>query len=226
MSLATLLVLADGRFPAGGHAHSAGVEIFVRSGELHDVTSLRSFLRGRVATAGFVDATVASAAVLESECEAPEWIRLDREANARFASPVQREVSRTLGRRLVRTANRCWPDERLDDVAGVHPDGPHFSLALGAAGGAAGIGPLEVAVAAVHTSAATPATAAVRLLGLDPVAVYAELAALAPEIDAVAVRAVEEIRRHGLTGAIAPTAPRTEIAAERHPRLEGRLFAS
>ena len=28
------LLLADGRFPAGAHAHSAGVEVFIRNGEL------------------------------------------------------------------------------------------------------------------------------------------------------------------------------------------------
>ena len=226
MSLATLLVLADGRFPAGGHAHSAGVEVFVRDGELHDETSLRAFLAGRVATNGFVDATVAVAAILELCDGAHAMVRVDREANARIAAPAQRAVSRGLGRRLLRTAGRCWPDARLDQTARVHAEGPHFAVALGAAGGAARLGPIEVAVAAAHASAVTPATAAVRLLGLDPVAVYAQLAALAPEIDLVAKRAVDEVQRAGLRTASAPVAPRAEIAAIRHTRLEGRLFAS
>jgi urease accessory protein len=226
MSIATLLVLADGRLPAGAHAHSAGVEVLVRRGELHDVASLRSFLRGRVATTGFVDATIAAAAMLDAARDAPDWMHLDREANARIVSPAQRTASRTLGRRLVRTALRCWPDARLEIAARVHPDGPHLAVALGAAGCAAGLDPNAVAVAAVHATVATPATAAVRMLGLDPVAVHAELAALAPEIDFVAGRAVDEVRRYGLRLASAPAAPRSEVTAERHARLEGRLFAS
>ena len=36
MSRAALLVLADGRFPAGGHAHSGGVEAAVAHGAVHD----------------------------------------------------------------------------------------------------------------------------------------------------------------------------------------------
>jgi urease accessory protein len=221
MSLATLLVLADGRFPAGGHAHSAGVEVFARNREISDVASLRLFLRGRITTSGYSDATVATAAVRELS-----WANVDAEANARLAAPELRAVSRMLGRRLVRTASRCWPDERLGAAASVHADGPHFPVALGAAGAAAGLDAQAVAVVAIHASAATPATAAVRLLGLDPVAVYAELASLAPEIDRIANCAVADVARHGLRDALAPAAPRTEIAAARHSRLEGRLFAS
>lgn len=36
MSRAALLVLADGRFPAGGHAHSGGAEAAVRAGRITD----------------------------------------------------------------------------------------------------------------------------------------------------------------------------------------------
>ena len=40
MSRAALLLLADGRFPAGGHAHSGGVEAAVTHGAVHDTDSL------------------------------------------------------------------------------------------------------------------------------------------------------------------------------------------
>ncbi|MDP9388377.1 MAG: urease accessory protein UreF, partial [Actinomycetota bacterium] len=46
------LLLADGRFPAGGHAHSAGVEAAVADGRVGDVASLAAFARGRLWTAG------------------------------------------------------------------------------------------------------------------------------------------------------------------------------
>ncbi len=36
MSLATLLVLADGRLPAGGHAHSGGFEAAVSAARVRD----------------------------------------------------------------------------------------------------------------------------------------------------------------------------------------------
>ena len=47
-----LLVLADGRFPAGGHANSAGVEAAVRCGDVVDAASLERFLRGRLRARG------------------------------------------------------------------------------------------------------------------------------------------------------------------------------
>ncbi|MER6346477.1 hypothetical protein ABT232_18820, partial [Streptomyces sp. NPDC001532] len=51
MSRAALLVLADGRFPAGGHAHSGGAEAAVKAGRITSAASLQDFCRGRLHTA-------------------------------------------------------------------------------------------------------------------------------------------------------------------------------
>ncbi|MYX51130.1 urease accessory protein UreF, partial [Streptomyces sp. SID8385] len=56
MSRAALLVLADGRFPAGGHAHSGGAEEAVGAGRIRDAADLGAFCRGRLHTAGLVAA--------------------------------------------------------------------------------------------------------------------------------------------------------------------------
>ena len=61
VSVAALL-LSDSRFPAGGHAHSGGVEPAVTAGTVTDMASLEGFLRGRLRTAGLVAAGVAAAA--------------------------------------------------------------------------------------------------------------------------------------------------------------------
>ena len=61
MSVAALL-LSDSRFPAGGHAHSGGVEPAVTAGTVSDLGSLEVFLRGRLRTAGLVAAGLAAAA--------------------------------------------------------------------------------------------------------------------------------------------------------------------
>ncbi|NEA07090.1 urease accessory protein UreF, partial [Streptomyces sp. SID10692] len=60
MSRAALLVLADGRFPAGGHAHSGGAEPAVAEGRVHDADSLADFCRGRLHTAGLTAAALAA----------------------------------------------------------------------------------------------------------------------------------------------------------------------
>jgi urease accessory protein len=70
-----------------------------------------------------------------------------------------------------------------------------------------------------------PATAAVRLLGLDPVAVHAAVARLGPELSAVATEGAGCV---GTRPAELPStaAPLLDICAERHATWEVRLFAS
>ncbi|MDV9192308.1 urease accessory protein UreF, partial [Streptomyces sp. SR27] len=63
-SRAALLVLADGRFPAGGHAHSGGAEAAVKAGRITDAASLAAFCRGRLHTSGLTAAALAAAAAL------------------------------------------------------------------------------------------------------------------------------------------------------------------
>lgn len=82
MSRAALLVLADGRFPAGGHAHSGGAEAAVKAGRITGAESLESFCRGRLHTVGLVSAALAAAAVLGAD---PRL--LDEAADARTPSP-------------------------------------------------------------------------------------------------------------------------------------------
>jgi hypothetical protein len=47
MTQAALLVLADGRFPAGGHAHSGGAEEAVKAGRITGAESLEGWGRRR-----------------------------------------------------------------------------------------------------------------------------------------------------------------------------------
>ncbi|MGI5159999.1 urease accessory protein UreF [Microbispora sp. CA-102843] len=192
---AALLLLADSRLPAGGHAHSGGVEEAVRRGTVTGTGDLGRFLRGRLATAGLVTAALAAAACELAASETASataadgiwlWRRLDAEADARTASPAQREAARTQGRLLLRTARRMWPSPALDTLARAVPEGPHHPIALGAAAASAGCAPRQAALAAAYTSVTGPATAAVRLLGLDPVAVHRLLAGLAPALDGTA----------------------------------------
>ncbi|MBB2745673.1 UNVERIFIED_ORG: urease accessory protein [Microbispora rosea subsp. rosea] len=206
---AALLLLADSRLPAGGHAHSGGVEEAVRRGAVTGAGDLARFLRGRLATAGLVTAALAAAACELAAVDGggsadrefrgagdpgappaddaadgvPLWRRLDAEADARTASPAQREAARTQGRLLLRTARRMWPSAALDALARAVPEGPHHPVALGAAAASAGCTPRQAALAAAYTSVTGPATAAVRLLGLDPVTVHRLLADLAPALE-------------------------------------------
>ncbi|OEV01280.1 MULTISPECIES: urease accessory protein UreF [Streptomyces] len=217
---AALLVLADGRFPAGGHAHSGGAEAAVRAGRVRSAADLAEFCRGRLHTTGLTAAALAAAAAAGQDP-----LALDEAADARTPSPALRRTARRLGRQLMRAARATWPGPDLDALAAARPKGAHQPVVLGLAARSAGLGPLDAAHAAAYESISSPATAVVRLLSLDPLEATAVLARLAPAADEVARRAgaaargpVEELP--------AASAPLLEITAEQHAAWQVRLFAS
>lgn len=102
-------------------------------------------------------------------------------------------------------------------------------MVLGVTARAAGLGPSDAAHVAVYESVSGPATATVRLLGLDPFEASAVLARLAPELDAVSARATEAalLARDEGTGALpAASSPLLDISAQVHAAWPVRLFAS
>ncbi|MFD5627291.1 MULTISPECIES: urease accessory protein UreF [unclassified Streptomyces] len=224
MSRAALLVLADGRFPAGGHAHSGGAEAAVKAGRITDAASLEDFCRGRLHTAGLVSASLAAAAAIGVDPSA-----LDVAADARTPSPALRAAARRLGRQLTRAARATWPSAELDALAREFPKGAHQPVVLGLAARAAGLGPEDAAYCSVYEAVSGPASAAVRLLSLDPFDATGALARLAPELDVVAGQAGDAARRvlgEGVDALPAASAPLLEIGAEVHAGWAVRLFAS
>ncbi|MEV7288511.1 urease accessory UreF family protein [Streptomyces sp. NPDC093252] len=223
MSRATLLLLADGRFPAGGHAHSGGAEAAVRAGRVRDAASLADFCRGRLHTAGLVSAALAASAALGTDP-----VALDAAADARTPSPALRTASRRLGRQLLRAARATWPQgaQGYGDLARAFPKGAHQPVVLGVVARAAGLGAADAAHCAAYESVSGAASAVVRLLSLDPFEASGVLARLAGEIDRVADRAVE-CAGEGVVDALpAMSSPLLEIGAEVHAGMAGRLFAS
>ncbi|MDT9684382.1 urease accessory UreF family protein [Streptomyces sp. TRM76323] len=220
MSRSALLVLADGRFPAGGHAHSGGAEAAVRAGRIEDAAGLERFCRGRLHTAGLTAAALAAAAALGHDPAA-----LDAAADARTPSPALRAAARRLGRQLMRAARATWPAPELDALARAFPRGAHQPVVLGTAARAAGLGPEDAAHCAAYEAVSGPATAAVRLLSLDPFRATAVLARLAPDMDDVATRATAAAAG-GIDTLPAASAPLLDITAEQHAAWPVRLFAS
>lgn len=231
-SLATLLVLADGRLPAGGHAHSGGLESAVAGGRLRDLDGLAAFLAARLATTGRVAATFAAYACAtarttgtgDTDGTGPTdgtgagLDELDDGLDARTPSPALRGASRAQGRALLRAGRAIWP-------LGPGPQRPHHPVALGMVAAAAGLSPEQAAVTAAYGAVTGPASAAVRLLGLDPYAVHALLARLATGCDRLAAEAVDRVGEP-VDALPADSAPLLEIGAEIHASREVRLFAS
>ncbi|TCK24398.1 urease accessory protein UreF [Pseudonocardia endophytica] len=261
MGLATL-VLADARFPGGGHVHSGGLEEAVARGLVTGVDDLASFLHGRLRTAGLLTATFAAAAshrttpyessarpatsdegsagaigsgpgaaatgsgersarlagpdgssARATGARAP-WSVLDAELDARTPSPAQRDASRAQGRATLRAARAAWPSPVLDALVAVHPR-PHHPLLVGAVTGIAGEPPAEAARCVAYLAVSGPASAAIRLLGLDPFAVNAALVALGPDMERVVDDAVAAADGP-VTDLPAPGSPMLDLMAETH----------
>lgn len=219
---ATLLLLADSRFPTGAHAHSAGVEASHARGDVRDVADLASFLDGRLLTTAPVEAAFAAAACLGIS----ELCELDRELVIRTPSPRLRTVSRTLGRQLLRPAERAWPSHRYAALRALHHDGPMQPVALGVVAAAAGLTPHDAALCSLHHLVGAVTTGAVRLLGLDPFDVHALAARLGPHLDELAAIAAYEAATLAPSALPATTSVLADILAEHHATWEVRLFAS
>jgi len=220
--LAALLLLADGRFPAGGYAHSGGLEPTIAAGRVHDVGSLEAFLRGRAATAGLVAAGVAAAACgAVTDGDVARLTLLDGALDARMPSPAQRATSRQLGRQLLRVMQMIRPDPRLDGLGRA----THQPVVLGVAAATFGLGRREAAMLSLHESIAGPAAAAVRLLSLDPFDTHACLARVGQELEALAEVAAS-VSRGDVEDLPAAGAPLLDLAAERHATQTMRLFVS
>ena len=221
--VAALLALADQRTPSGGHVHSGGIEEAVRGRLVTDGPTLRAFLHRRLLAVGLVTAGLAAAAAGATSATVA---RLDAEADARAPSPAQRAASRAQGRGLLRLARAAW--------VGPHPGlawadlgpRPHHPVVVGCASRAAGLGPPEAALVSAYLAVTGPATAAQRLLSLDPVEVAVLTLELGAEVDAVAARAAAAAADADPSALPDEGDPLLDLLAERHAARGDRLFAS
>ncbi|MGQ0717283.1 MAG: urease accessory protein UreF [Pseudonocardiales bacterium] len=222
------LLLADSRLPTGGHAHSGGVEAAVERGLVCDEADLALFLAGRLRGSGPVIAAVAAAGCLLAADTDPDWARWDAAASARTPSAAMREASRAQGAALLRTARRVWPSTALEALA--QTDRPHHPLVLGTVVAAVGDGPDAAALLVLHHLLGGVCSAAVRLLGLDPIAVAAVQARAAGSAEQVALAATrvahEAVAQRDTRLLPSIGTPLPEVLAELHARTEVTLFAS
>ena len=234
MAGALELILADGRTPTGGYAHSGGLERAVADGLT--LGEVPGFIRARLRTVGRCDAALAALASGAYSLEG--LLLLDLEWAARTPAPPLREASRRLGRGLLRTALAWWPD---DDLLARYRDASSLTprpVALGAVARAAGMPPAAAARVALYDDAATVAAAATKLLPVDAAVASGWVVALGVEIDALA-RGVGDagvgvgdagvgVGDAGVDVGDLPSTctPLLDHRAMRHATTERRLFAS
>jgi urease accessory protein len=224
--LLSVLQFADSAFPAGGYAHSFGLEAYVEAGTVRDRHGVLAFLRAHLEGAvgpGDATAAVASREAL-GQGRVDDCRRLDEVLEAMKPVREFREASRQMGRQTLRVASALSGDARLGDYldaveAGCRPG--HHAVAFGMAGGALGWAALDTATALLHSSAALLVGAALRLLPLGQVDGQRLLRELHPLIERLAGEAAARPARDMWS-----FCPGLDIEGMRHARLSARLFRS
>lgn len=216
-----LAMLADARLPTGSHAHSGGLEPAVIAG-LSDQgrrpDEIPAFAWARLRT---VTATEAGTAVVARY----RWLAggsLSGVADAwaaRTPSAAVRAATRQLGRGYLRLAYGLWPEE----MAGAFERGaaPPRPLVLGVIGAVTGLSSRQVAQLVGYDDVQAIASAALKLVPLDPIEAMRWVLQLHPEVDAMA-DAVERLTEPAEIPASG--APVLDENAERHAVTTRRLF--
>jgi len=205
-----LLQLADGLFPAGGFAHSFGLETYVQEGRVDDAAGLEAFV----------------VAHLEGSArdDVGEAVALDARLDAMKCVPEFRAASRQMGRQTLRATSALDDDRFLAELLHAVEDGlapGHHALAFGVALGRAGADAERAAVAYLYSTAALLVGAGLRLIALGQMQGQRLLARLRPRLarlgSEAAARKVDDLWSFN---------PGLELAGLRHATLDRRLFRS
>lgn len=161
------LLLTDARLPTGGFAHSAGLEAAVAAGLT--LAEVPDYLAGRLRTVALVDAAAAVLAHRAALRDPGRLAAVHEALAARMPVGPLREASGSLGRGLLRFATRRWPDD--DAVTALRAIGrtPLRPVALGVVAARLELSEDQTARAGLYDDAQTVASAALKLLPVDPV---------------------------------------------------------
>ena len=203
--------LVDSAFPAGGFAHSFGLEAAWQQGDV-DAASLPAFVRDAIAQAGHSGLPF----VLAAHDDPRSLALIDDRCDAFLRNPVANRASRVQGRAWAGTVARSFPPV---DVRAV--GFRHFAPVFGATLQPLGVGRDEAARMFLFGVARGTLSAAVRLGIAGTNEAQRVLAERGEDLD-------EVIRRCGdlVINDAAQTSPLIDLWQASHERLYSRLFQS
>jgi urease accessory protein len=212
--------LIDSAFPAGGFAHSGGLEASVQHGHVTDRAGVLSFAKQTLSQAGHGALPIVTRAHQEPDVLA----ELDDLCDVFLSSAVANRASRAQGRAFLTSVARSFPHPALtsmEEHMRIDRLCFHYAPIFGAALNVLEVSALETQRGFLFMTVRSVASAAVRL-GL--IGAYA-----AQELQATLVPCIEQTIQHcgrlDVTD-IAQTAPLIDLCQSTHDRLYSRLFQS
>lgn len=224
--LAALLQFSDGLFPAGGFAHSFGLETYTQAGIVRDREGLRAFLVAHLeGSSGPADGVAVAVACRSAATEdLTSLIELGQRLDVMKCVPEFRAASLQMGRQTLRVATVVQGDPFLAELARTSEESQtpvHHPVAFGAVVGRSGIDAETAVLGFLYSTSALIVNAALRLIRLGQLDGQAVLASLRP----VMARLASAAARAGVSDMWTFT-PALDIAGIRHERLDLRLFRS
>jgi urease accessory protein len=226
-ALLSLLQFSDGLFPAGGYAHSFGLETYVQSGAVSDAAGVEAFIRAYLENSAAPTDVVAAISVARSAAagDLAACLELDAALEATKCAAELRDASRQMGRQTLRIAAALSANAIVGEFfAAVTADRTpgHHAVAFGVIASAQGWDAHATASALLYAASAQLVGASLRLMPLGQLAGQRVLSNLRPVIARLAAEAAER----GPAAEIWSFVPAIEIAAMQHAQLSARLFRS
>jgi len=223
LTLLAAVQYADSGYPAGGYAHSFGLEAAVAEGAITDAAGLEAAIIALLTHQLAPADAVAAAACAHCGTDPAAFAAVDRRLLATRAAREPRQAALNMGQRLLATA-AAEHDPALAALAAAVRNGEtpgNWACVLGALLGRRGLRPEAAAALTLWLATNGLLAAAIRLLPLTHDDVQRILVGLRPRI---AVLAREAAAADPLQ--MAGAAPQWELWAMRHEVATVRLFAS
>lgn len=212
--------LADSGFPAGGFAHSAGLEAAVQHGEVFGWKELERFTRDVIRQAGRNMLPLVSAA----HAERGDLAELDALCDVFLSNPVANRASRAQGRAFLTACVRSFPENPVRDLQEAMTRQRvfgHYAPLFGAALRALDVGRPSAQRLFLFLTSRAVTSASVRLGLVGTYEAQRLQTTMASQID----RTLELCaQRRPLE--IAQTVPLVDLFQSTHDRLYSRLFQS
>jgi urease accessory protein len=214
------LQIADSAFPAGGFAHSAGLEAAVSLGVVTRPEELEAYVLSLLWNTGHAALPfVAAAHDVPADLAA-----LDARAESLILNHVANRASRVQGRAFVSTCQRVFGGDALDAIARAVRQralAAHLAPAFGAVLSILGVGRADALALHLYSALRGVTSAAVRLGAVGPLEAQRLSARLGPAMDTI-VAACGELS----PSAAAAAAPVLDVVGAYHDHLPARLFQS